>query len=42
MYAITGLFYGCRGIFQVFCVMEKPEGYLWDYPGFFAFTVGYG
>jgi len=42
VFAITGLFFGLRGLVQEIQIIEYPQGYNWDYPGLFAFTVGYG
>ena len=37
-----GTFYSCRAIIQNLFAMKFPEGYLWDYPGFYSLTVPYG
>eukprot|EP00359_Climacostomum_virens_P006256 CAMPEP_0204916358 /NCGR_PEP_ID=MMETSP1397-20131031/14189_1 /ASSEMBLY_ACC=CAM_ASM_000891 /TAXON_ID=49980 /ORGANISM="Climacostomum Climacostomum virens, Strain Stock W-24" /LENGTH=194 /DNA_ID=CAMNT_0052088823 /DNA_START=200 /DNA_END=781 /DNA_ORIENTATION=+ len=35
------MFYGIRGIVQSIFVMEFPDGYIWDYPGFPSLVVTY-
>lgn len=35
------MFYSIRGVIQTIFVMEFPEGYIWDYPGFPSLVVNY-
>lgn len=37
-----GLFYVLRDVVQKVWFIEKPPGYLWDYPGVLSIFVGYG
>ena len=34
-------FYLCRMICQQLFILEKPDGYIWDYPGFPSLVVAY-
>jgi len=36
------VFYGFRAIMQKLFFICYPEGYLWDFPGFYSLTVPYG
>ena len=36
------MFYGFRFLCQSIFAMELPEGYYWDYPGFYSIVVPYG
>lgn len=41
MLIATLFFYGFRAIVQVINVFQFPEGYVWEYPGFFSIFVPY-
>ena len=35
-------FYGIRLVIQNLFLMKKPDGYIWEYPGFPSLVVPYG
>jgi hypothetical protein len=35
------IFYFCRCVCQTLFILEKPKGYIWEYPGFPSLTVSY-